>query len=108
MPYRLAMHEFAAWMCLQGGYLLPATLRVLALYNKEEYYDGQLECLVQKCRGLQELYLSNFHTQSVKPPKFARLWPALQKLRVLVLDVVNNSCDSTGWVSAASSKTVIW
>ncbi|EIE21229.1 hypothetical protein COCSUDRAFT_57137 [Coccomyxa subellipsoidea C-169] len=83
--------------CPKGGYILPASLQVLALYNQEQYFHGRLKGLLHNCCNLEELYLCHFHTNATAPPNFDALWSVLQNLRVLVLDVVNCRCDSSGW-----------
>lgn len=82
--------------------VFPASLRVLALYNLEQYFTGTLEHLVKDCTALEELYLCHFNTESNKPPRFQKMWPAMANLRVLVLDCCNFSCDYCEWVSQQS------
>lgn len=87
--------EFPLIRCILYGVsgILAAgeSLRILALTNFARMWDGQLVPLLAGCPNLEELYLAPFRVGPEMPLDFRELWPRLQKLRVLVLDLISPS-----------------
>ncbi|BDA51036.1 hypothetical protein COCOBI_17-2560 [Coccomyxa sp. Obi] len=102
---RLMQVDNCSFSELPAEDVFPASLRVLALYNLEEYFKGTLEHLLKDCSALEELYLCYFNTDSSKAPRFHKMRPAMANLRVLVLDCCNFSCDYCEWVPKMKDAT---
>ncbi|BDA50425.1 hypothetical protein COCOBI_16-1010 [Coccomyxa sp. Obi] len=69
--------------------VLPNSLRFLALHNFEVPFEGDLASMLAGFPHLEELYLAPFRVLADQPISFTKLWPSMQNLRTLVLDVIS-------------------
>lgn len=65
------------------------SLQFLALHNFEVPFAGELASAVAGLPHLEELYLAPFRVPADQPFSFTKLWPSLQNLHTLVLDVIS-------------------
>ena len=84
---------------LSGILAAGKSLRILALHNFSRHFDGELVSVLAGCPHLEELYLAPFRVPAEKPMNFVQMWPCLQNLRILVLDLISPS----GFVSPVST-----
>ncbi|CAL8464830.1 g4365 [Coccomyxa elongata] len=73
----------------EKGVILPSSLRFLALHNFEVPFAGELASAVAGLPHLEELYLAPFRVPADQPFSFTKLWPSVQILHTLVLDVIS-------------------
>lgn len=76
------------------------SLRFLALHNLEVAFAGDLAPVLAGLPHLEELYLAPFRVHPEEPLSFTKLWPSVQNLHTLVLDVISEG----GFEAQASSS----